>query len=270
MSQGGSDDHRHSSEPARGARLAPGWLAEPALPVTLGSDPISFAVVFAAGFVSFASPCVLPLVPAYLGFVSGVGLGSERPARRDVALPTAAFVTGFSLMFAGLGASAGLFGNVLLEERRTLEIAGGLFIVAMGLILLGRRVPGFLLRERRFHLPTRPATLMGSTLAGVAFAVGWTPCIGPALAAALTIAAAGGDPGLGAALLFVYSLGLGIPFLLVGLFLHQATSVMGVLRPRVMLISQIGAVILIVFGVLLTTGDLSQLTARLSGISPAL
>lgn len=238
--------------------------------MTLGSDPISFAVVFAAGFVSFASPCVLPLVPAYLGFVSGVGLGPERPRRRDVALPTAAFVAGFSLMFAGLGASAGLFGNVLLEERRTLEIAGGAFIVAMGLLLLGRGVPRFLLPERRVPLGSRPATLAGSALAGVAFAVGWTPCIGPALAAALTIAAAGADPGLGAALLFVYSLGLGIPFLLAGLFLQQATSVMGFLRPHVMLISHIGAVVLILFGVLLATGELTQITARLSRYSPAL
>jgi len=133
----------------------------------LGGDPISFAVVFSAGLVSFASPCVLPLVPAYIGFVSGVGLSDqERPRRRDVALPTVAFVAGFSLMFAALGASVGLAGSALLEQRRALEIAGGILVVAMGLILLGRGVPMLLMRERRFHLARRPATLVGSGLAG--------------------------------------------------------------------------------------------------------
>ncbi|MGD9573344.1 MAG: cytochrome c biogenesis CcdA family protein, partial [Thermoleophilia bacterium] len=113
----------------------------------LGGDPISFAVVFSAGVVSFASPCVLPLVPAYIGFVSGVGLSDEEsPRRRDVALPTAAFVGGFSLMFAALGASVGLAGSALLEQRRALEIAGGILVVAMGLILLGRGVPMLLMR----------------------------------------------------------------------------------------------------------------------------
>lgn len=229
----------------------------------LGADPISFAVVFAAGAVSFASPCVLPLVPAYLGFVSGVGLGEESPRRGDVALPTAAFVMGFSAMFAALGASVGLVGSALLEQRRALEVAGGVLVVAMGLILLGRGVPAFLLRERRVRLARRPATLAGSGLAGVAFAVGWTPCIGPTLAAALTIAANGGEPALGAALLLAYALGLGLPFLLAGLFVHRAATAIRLLRPRLPLISAAGAAILVAFGVLLATGEMARLTARL-------
>lgn len=242
--------------------------------MALGADPISFSVVFAAGFVSFASPCVLPLVPGYLAFVSGVGLGTAedgRPGRiADVALPTGAFVAGFAAMFALLGAGAGLFGNFLLERQRALEIAGGLFVIAMGLILLGRGVPGFLMRERRLQLTRRPATLAGSALAGIAFALGWTPCIGPTLGAALTIAAAGGDPSLGAALLFVYALGLGIPFLLAGLFVQGATRVTGVLRRHVQVISTAGAVVLILFGVLLATGEMTRITQELSGFSPAL
>lgn len=231
----------------------------------LGPDPLSFVVVFAAGFASFASPCVLPLVPAYIGFVSGVGLGEESPRRRDVALPTAAFVAGFSLMFAALGASVGLAGSALLERRRAIEIAGGILVIAMGLVLLGRGVPAFLMRERRFQLARRPATLAGSGLAGVAFATGWTPCIGPTLAAALTIAANSGNAPLGAALLLVYALGLGLPFLIAGLFLHQATTAMAFLRPRLPLISALGAAVLIVFGVLLATGELATITARLAG-----
>lgn len=236
----------------------------------IGADPLSFAVVFAAGFASFASPCVLPLVPAYIGFVSGVGLGGATPRRRDVALPTLAFVLGFSLMFAALGASVGLAGNVLLERRRALEIAGGIVVIAMGLLLLGRGVPAFLMRERRFRLARRPATLAGSGLAGVAFATGWTPCIGPTLAAALTIAAAGGEPVLGAALLLVYGLGLGVPFLLAGLFLHKATTALRILRPRLPLISALGAAVLVGFGVLLATGQMAEVTARLASFGTPL
>jgi cytochrome c-type biogenesis protein len=236
----------------------------------LGGDPISFAVVFAAGAASFASPCVLPLVPAYIGFVSGVGLGDENPGRRDVALPTMAFVAGFSAMFAALGASVGLAGSALLEQRRLLEIAGGILVIAMGLVLLGRGVPRVLLRERRLRLARRPATLAGSALAGVAFAAGWTPCIGPTLAAALTIAAPGGSVVLGASLLLAYAIGLGLPFLLAGLFLHQATRAMAVLRPRLRAISAVGAAVLVVFGVLLATGEMSEITARLAPLGTPL
>ncbi len=241
----------------------------------LGADPISFAVVFAAGFVSFLSPCVLPLVPAYLAFVSGVGLSSDErgvaAARSDVILPTAAFVLGFSAMFAALGAGAGLLGStLLLEERRTFEIVGGIFVIAMGLILLGKGVPKFLLQEKRLNVSAKPATLAGSALAGVAFAVGWTPCIGPTLAAALTVAASAGEAGLGAALLFVYSLGLGIPFLLAGLFVHQAGTAMDFMKARLNIISAVGAAVLVVFGVLLATGQLTRITAELQSVGPIL
>ncbi|MGD9570898.1 MAG: cytochrome c biogenesis CcdA family protein, partial [Thermoleophilia bacterium] len=166
--------------------------------------------------------------------------------------------------------SVGLAGSALLEQRRALEIAGGILVVAMGLILLGRGVPMLLMRERRFHLARRPATLVGSGLAGVAFATGWTPCIGPTLAAALTIAANGGDPVLGASLLVVYALGLGLPFLLTGLFLQQATTALAVVRPRLPMISMAGAGVLVVFGVLLATGKMTELTTRLGSFGTPL
>ncbi len=241
----------------------------------LGADPISFAVAFAAGVVSFASPCVLPLVPAYLAFVSGVGLSNNgsatRHRRADVALPTAAFVGGFSLMFAALGASAGLIGStLLLEQRRTLEVVGGIFIIAMGLLLLGKGVPSFLMRERRLRLSRKPATLAGSALVGVAFAVGWTPCIGPTLAAALTLAAASGQPGVGAGLLFVYSVGLGVPFLIAGLVLQEGGNALDFLKKRLNIISAVGAGMLVLFGVLLATGELTRITAELQSVSPLL
>jgi cytochrome c-type biogenesis protein len=236
----------------------------------LGADPVSFAVAFAAGFASFASPCVLPLVPAYLGFVSGVGFGERVDRRSAVAVPTGAFVAGFALAFTVLGASVGLAGTFLLQERRTLEIAGGLFVIAMGLVLLGRGVPMFLMRERRLHLTRRPATLAGSALAGVAFGVGWTPCIGPTLGAALTLAASSGSVVLGGGLLLAYALGMGIPFLLAGLFLHQATGVLGLLKRHVRAVSTAGAVMLVVSGVLLATGTLTRISIGLQGIGPGL
>jgi cytochrome c-type biogenesis protein len=237
----------------------------------LGADPISYAVVFSAGFVSFASPCVLPLVPAYLGFVSGVALGDETaPRRRDVALPTVAFVLGFSAMFAALGAGAALFGDVLLDQRRSIEIAGGAFIIAMGLLLLGRGVPGVLLRERRIHLARNPATLAGAVLAGIAFAVGWTPCIGPTLTAILALAAAEGEAGRAALLLLTYSLGLGIPFLLTGLFTTRALSAARAVRRHVPIVMRVSGAVLVLSGVLLATGELTALTRELSGTLPEL
>ena len=236
----------------------------------LGADPVSYAVVFAAGFVSFASPCVLPLVPAYLGFVSGVGIGEGKSKRSAVVIPTAIFVLGFSAMFAALGAGAGVFGEFLLDERRTLEIIGGIFIIVMGLLLVGKGIPGFLMQDRRLNVAAKPATFVGAFLAGIAFAVGWTPCIGPTLAAALTIAAGtGGGAFTGASLLFVYSLGLGLPFLLAGLFLQGSTRVMGGLNRHLNTISRVGAGLLVVFGVLLATGELTRITAELSRYAPA-
>jgi len=238
----------------------------------LGADPVSYAVVFSAGFVSFASPCVLPLVPAYLGFVSGVGIGDGKTNRSAVVIPTAIFVLGFSVMFAALGAGAGTFGEFLLEERRTLEVVGGVFIILMGLLMLGKGIPTFLMQDRRLNIAAaKPATFVGAFLAGLAFAVGWTPCIGPTLAAALTIAAGtGGGPVTGASLLFVYSLGLGLPFLLAGLFLHGSATMMGGLNRHLDTISRVGAAILILFGVLLATGELTRVTAELARFSPAL
>jgi len=236
----------------------------------LSADPVSYSVAFAAGFVSFASPCVLPLVPAYLGVVSGVGFDDFEKRRWAVFFPTLAFVLGFTLVFTALGASVGMAGTQLLEHRHALEIAGGLFVIAMGLVLLGRGVPMFLMQDRRFHRAMRPATLIGAGIAGAAFAFGWTPCIGPTLGAALTLAAGSGSWLLGGSLLMVYGLGLGIPFLLAGLFIHQATSAMGILKRHVRLISQVGAVLLIVFGILMVTGLMTRLNIELAGWSPAL
>lgn len=231
--------------------------------VTLGADFVSYAVVFAAGFVSFASPCVLPLVPGYLGFVSGVGFDELADRPRAVAIPTAAFVTGFAIAFTVLGASVGLVGGSVLQHRRTFEIVGGLLVIAMGLLLLGRGLPMFLQRDRRLHMATQPTTLIGAGIAGAAFGVGWTPCIGPTLGAAMTLAARSGSATLGGSLLLVYALGLGIPFLLAGLFFQQMAGAIGVMKRHIRTINVAGAVVLVAFGVLIVTGTMTRLTAEL-------
>jgi cytochrome c-type biogenesis protein len=225
--------------------------------------PAAFAAAFAAGVVSFASPCVLPLVPGYLSYVSGVGVDELGARPRRVAVTTAWFVLGFGAMFVAFGAGAAWFGGVLFDHRRTLEIAAGVFIVFAGLVFAGVRLPIQLLREKRLHVP-RIGGPLAPVLAGVAFAVGWTPCVGPTLAAILALSAGGASPGQGAVLLAVYALGLGVPFLLFGLVFTRALAVVRTLRRHWHAVGVASGALLVVFGVLLATGQLLELTTRLS------
>ncbi len=225
--------------------------------------PAAFVLAFAAGFISFVSPCVLPLIPGYLSLVSGVGfdeLGSE-PGR--VTRATAAFVVGFGAIFVALGAGAGWLGEFLLTNRRSLEIVAGAFIVLAGLVYMGLPVPLAVLGERRVELPRRGG-LLGAGLAGVAFGIGWTPCVGPTLAAILGIAASDGGAGRGAVLLAVYALGLGVPFLLAGLAFTRALGVVRALRQHWRAVGVASGALLVVFGVLLATGELVRFTTRLA------
>jgi cytochrome c-type biogenesis protein len=226
--------------------------------------PAAFATAFAAGFLSFASPCVLPLIPGYLCFASGVGFNDLPHQTRRVTTATAAFVAGFSLMFVLLGAGVSWFGTLLLTNRRPLEIAAGAFLVLAGLIYAGLPLPPQLLRERRARLGGRPGTLPTATLAGAAFAIGWTPCIGPTLAAILTLAATSGQSAQGALLLAVYSLGLGLPFLLAGLAFTRALALTRTVRRHRRAVALASGTLMVAFGVVLALGDLTQITARLS------
>jgi cytochrome c-type biogenesis protein len=224
--------------------------------------PTGLGIAFAAGVVSFTSPCVLPLVPGYLSFVSGVGFDELGSRPRTVTRSTAAFVAGFTAMFIALGAGAAWFGNVLLANRRPLEIAAGIFVILAALTLVGTPLPGFLSRELRL----RPggAGLPGAALLGVGFAVGWTPCVGPTLAAILTLSAGGGSPSEGAVLLAAFSLGLGLPFLAFGLAFTRSLGFVGWFRRHRRVVSLASASLLVAFGVLLITGQLVEMTARLA------
>ncbi|MGH3034082.1 MAG: cytochrome c biogenesis CcdA family protein [Gaiellaceae bacterium] len=227
--------------------------------------PAGLVIAFAAGVVSFTSPCVLPLVPGYLSFVSGIGFDhlGDRPQR--VALSTGSFVAGFTAMFVALGAGVAWFGNFLLTNRRPLEIAAGVFVIVAAVTFVGLPLPRLLSMERRLPLGgfrgRRPLT---AALVGVAFAIGWTPCVGPTLAAILTLSAGGGSAAEGAILLAAFSLGLGLPFLLFGLAFTRSLGLIRWLRLRWRVVSVTSATFLVAFGALLISGDLVELSTRLA------
>ena len=225
----------------------------------------SFAIAAAAGAASFLSPCVLPLLPGYLSFVSGVSVDRLHVYTRRVVTSTAAFVVGFSLVFVSLGAGAGFVGDFLQAHRRPLQIIAGLLLVGLGVVVTGLIPSGALQRERRL-LPFRPPQgLVGAGITGVAFALGWTPCVGPILASILTLAATGGSPIAGASLLLAYSLGLGVPFLLAGLFFVRAVGALAWVKRHFAAVKIASGVLLVAYGLLLVTGRFSWLSAQLSG-----
>lgn len=225
--------------------------------------PAAFLAAFAAGFLSFSSPCVLPLVPAFLSLVTGLSFDELERNTRRVVTSTAAFVLGFGAMFVAFGAGAGWFGDALTSNRRALEIAAGVFIIFAGLVFAGAQLPLTLLREKKLSLPRGKGPLT-PVLAGVAFAIGWTPCVGPTLAAILALSAGSADPTQGAVLLAVYALGLGVPFLLFGLLFTRALALTRAVRRHYRTVAIASGAVLVVFGVLLATGDLTRITSGLA------
>ena len=236
---------------------------------------ISIVSVFVAGLISFLSPCVLPLVPGYVSYVAGGSLEQLRDdglsRRRLVALALSAFfVLGFSTVFVALGASASAVGGFLLQHKTIFEYAAGSVIILFGLYLTGLvRIPIFE-REARFASRLAGGRAASAYLLGAAFAFGWTPCIGPVLGGILTLTATSADVGRGVALLAVYSLGLGVPFLLAaaftGAFLRHMARIRKVGRPL-----QIGAgIVMVAMGVALITGYLSSVAFWLLEAFPGL
>jgi cytochrome c-type biogenesis protein len=229
-----------------------------------------FALAFVAGLISFTSPCCLPLMPGYVSYVSGVASGT--PSAGDAAtvalrsrtmLAASLFVTGFAVTFTVMGAAASELGAVILSNRLVLGRVAGVFVIAMGLATTGLlRVP-FLYRERRFDMARIRPGPAGALPLGMAFAIGWTPCIGPVLAGILTAAATVDGAWRGAVLLFVYSLGLGIPFLLLAFGVARTGRLFRWLRRHGRAIEVLGGLILVLMGALMITGHWVQLFAPL-------
>ncbi|MEN9755126.1 MAG: hypothetical protein RLZ07_1508 [Pseudomonadota bacterium] len=235
---------------------------------------VSYPMAAFAGLVSFLSPCVLPLVPPYLSFMAGTAIedfaaGGERRMRRDVPLVALLFVLGFSTVFVLLGATASVFGQVLRSYIDILSIAAGIVIIAMGLHFLGVFRIALLFREKRLQVE-KPAGPLGAYVMGVAFAFGWTPCIGPVLAAILAVAGSEDSVGRGASLLAVYSLGLGIPFILAAFAMENAVSFIRRFRAHLGKVEKAMGLLLVLTGIAFLTGSMNIMSFWLIETFPAL
>ncbi|MFN8217134.1 MAG: cytochrome c biogenesis CcdA family protein [Solirubrobacterales bacterium] len=232
----------------------------------ISSDPAAGVGIFAAlaaGVVSFLSPCVLPLVPGYLSAVTGVAAADLDDADwRRVLGPSLLFVASFSTIFILLGLGATGLGSFLLENKRQLTKIAGALIVAMGILFVASLFVTRLNREWHVDALLSRAGKGGPIVAGAAFAIAWSPCIGPTLGAILGAAAASGSAGHGAFLLAVYSAGLAIPFLLTALAFSRMTTAFSVVKRHYQLVIAVGGVILIAMGVLMLTGEFTQLNSE--------
>jgi cytochrome c-type biogenesis protein len=235
---------------------------------------IGLLTAFAAGVVSFLSPCVLPLVPGYVSYVAGSSLDELQAGgggRRLQALSLAAvFVLGFSTVFVALGASATALGHLLLGYRYELGIVAGVVVLLFGLHMVGLSPLRLMDRDARFHPDPARGRLPGAFLLGTAFAFGWTPCIGPVLGAILTLSASTADVTEGATLLAVYSLGLGLPFLLAALFMGPLLQRMRMLGQAGHRIQRVAGAMLLVMGTLMITGQLEVIAYWLIETFPSL
>ncbi|ROS76687.1 cytochrome c biogenesis CcdA family protein [Cellulomonas sp. PhB143] len=243
-----------------------------------GSLLLAVPVALLAGLVSFASPCVLPLVPGYLGYVGGMagasavpatagapGAGAPAPSRasrRRVVGGVALFVAGFAVVFVALTVVAGAAGSRLLAHQDAILRVLGVVVLVMGLVFMGAF--GFLQRERRFHVAPR-AGLWGAPVLGFVFGLGWAPCIGPTLAAVMALSLDGGSVGRGAVLGLAYSLGLGLPFLAIALGLESSQRMVAFMRRHRVAIMRTGGALLVVLGLLLVTGVWQSWSAQMAG-----
>ena len=246
---------------------------------------VSLIAAFAAGVLSFISPCVLPLVPGYLSFISGVSLDSMRSApagasgavaaaaappaaSRQVFFASLAFVLGFSVVFISLGAAASTIGAVLMERLSLMGKIAGVLLIIFGLHTMGLLKISWLYKEKRIQTSSKPAGLAGAFVVGLAFAFGWTPCIGPILGTILALAADEGTLQRGVILLGVYSLGLGVPFLLTSLMVNQFFTAFAKIRRHYRMIEVTAGVLMVTVGVLIFTNRFTIITQYLTPYLP--
>lgn len=229
-----------------------------------GSMLIAIPVAILAGLVSFASPCVVPLVPGYLGYVSGMaGAGADGKASRPrLVVGAMLFVAGFSAVFVTLGFVASSLGVALAPYVSIITRILGVVIILLGFAFMGA-LP-FLQSERRFHVSPR-AGLAGAPILGLAFGLGWTPCIGPTLAAVFTLSLSEATQGRGVALAVAYCVGLGLPFVLLALWFERSGRVLGWLRRHRLALMRVGGALLIILGTLLVTGLWERVTSLVQG-----
>ena len=234
------------------------------------NEPFALGVVvaFAAGLLSFLSPCVLPLIPSYIGFLTGMTLPEVGARRRVVLLHALLFVGGFSLVFVLLGASATALGRALNHYQVWVQRISGVLIILFGLVCLGVVRTSLLGRERRVEIEQRPVGYLASLLVGMGFAAGWTPCIGPVLGGILSLAATTADVQRGMLLLAVYSAGLALPFLIAALAVESFLAWFQRFRRFLPWVMRISGAMLVLVGLLLVTGEFTRLAGWLQGLTP--
>src|SRR4030043_1458791 len=233
---------------------------------------VSFSVAFLAGILSFLSPCVLPLVPSYVSFITGISFkdltvsGDRKRIRYLTITNSVAFISGFSTVFIALGLSSSAIGSFLFEYLDLIRIIGGVLIIIFGLFLSGFLKLDFLMKYKKIHLGGKPSGYLGTFIVGMTFAAGWSPCIGPILGTILVYASSKGSAVYGFKLLSVYSLGLALPFFLSSLMFNSFLSYSGKIRRYMRVIMIVSGLLLIVFGLLLLTNNVRQLTSFLPDI----
>lgn len=237
----------------------------------MSSGIVPFAAL-GAGVLTFVSPCILPLIPAYIAFMTGVATGAGEGKRRRaprVLMQALLFVLGFTLVFVGLGASASALGGILARGSEVLDVIAGVLFVVFGVLMLGVIKVPWLYAEARFDMArTRRFGGLAALVMGMAFAFGWSPCVGPILGSILMMAADTAEAGKGAALLAIYSLGLGVPFVLTALLLDRLAQPLSWLKRHALVINRVAAVVLIVVGVLIALGQMGVLAGALSRVIP--
>lgn len=233
-----------------------------------GLTPYLLLYALAMGAISFVSPCILPLIPSYVSYITGISydeLVSRESRKKNMnitLLHSLAFVGGFSIIFVLLGATASLAGSILSQYLGVIRIVGGALIIFMGIFVMDVVNIPFLQREAKLQLKTRPAGYVGTIVVGMIFGAGWTPCIGPFLGSVLTLAMTSETLGSGMALLMLYSLGLGIPFILSAIAISAFLSSFGKLKKHFKAIKMVSGIILIVMGILLLTDKMTILIPR--------
>ena len=238
----------------------------------------TFLAAFAAGVLSFISPCVLPLIPGYLSYISGLTLDEMQgtgeaamsfcAARRRVLVASIFFILGFSFVFICFGAAASVLGQYMLERQRLLAKIAAVIVIVFGLHTMGVLRIGWLYSEKRVQVEKKPTSLFGAFFVGLAFAFGWTPCIGPILAGILAIAGTQETIGQGVRLLAVYSAGLGLPFLLTALAINQFFTVFKRIRKHYHLIEIVSGLLLVLIGVLIFTNRFTLIAKWLTPYLP--
>jgi cytochrome c-type biogenesis protein len=233
------------------------------------NESVGLGLAFGAGLLSFLSPCVLPLVPSYVTFVTGLSLEDVQHSRRAALVHALLFVLGFTLIFLAFGATATLLGRLLLAYRVWITRVGGALVLVFGLYLLGVLRIGALSRERRVHLADKPIGYLGTVLVGLAFGAGWSPCLGPILASILTYTATQAELTRGLLLLGAYSLGLAVPFVIAAVALERFLTSMTRLRRHLRAVSLVAGGLMVIVGLLMLTDYFGALFGMLQSLTPA-